>query len=263
MVYDYVFVILVYRNTTDLIDFFKSFKLQHSKVIVVNSFFDKESEDEFRLIAMCNNADFISIPNKGYGFGNNRGCQYAIDNFDFSYLVISNADILIENYLPISGLPTNAIIAPEIRTLRGKNQNPYSVYCNKTMDGLKYWLLKSNKKALLLLLFAFIRLSREFFLLYSKIIKRRIRRVSSAHGAHFLIDKKSLMRIKPLYNERMFLFCEEEHLAKLAKHYEIPIYYMCDIKVLHKEDGSIGISNINLNKALIKSYIEFYKYWYL
>ena len=95
MEYDFVFVVLVYRNTKDLEDFFCSLKVPYSKVVVVNSFFDDKTEQEFQSIAQRNRADFISVPNKGYGFGNNTGCRYALENYKFKYLVISNADIEI------------------------------------------------------------------------------------------------------------------------------------------------------------------------
>ena len=64
MKYDFIFIVLVYRNTKDLKDFFDSYNLANSKVIVVNSFYDKESECEFKNIAEANNADFLSVPNK-------------------------------------------------------------------------------------------------------------------------------------------------------------------------------------------------------
>lgn len=87
MKYDFVFVVLVYRNTRDLKDFFSSLLLSAVKVIVVNSFYDKESECEFKNIAEANNADFLSVPNKRYGTGNNRGVDYALTHYDFKSIV--------------------------------------------------------------------------------------------------------------------------------------------------------------------------------
>lgn len=99
MIYDFIFVVLVYRNTSDLVDFFASLKLERTRVIVVNSFYDKESELQFKQIAESNHADFLSVPNKGYGAGNNRGVEYALKHYDFKYLVISNADVEIKNWI--------------------------------------------------------------------------------------------------------------------------------------------------------------------
>ena len=71
--YRVVFVVLVYRNTQDLRDFFKYNDTKDSHTIVVNSYYDEQTENEFKKIASKAEADFISVPNKGYGAGNNAG----------------------------------------------------------------------------------------------------------------------------------------------------------------------------------------------
>ena len=43
-VYDFVFVVLVYRNTADLHDFFAALKVANSKVVVVNSYYDDNTQ---------------------------------------------------------------------------------------------------------------------------------------------------------------------------------------------------------------------------
>lgn len=122
MKFDIVFVVLVYRNIRDLRDFFNSNEIPDSKTIVVNSFYDDESECEFKEIAESNQADFLSVPNKGYGAGNNRGIDYALSNYDFNYLIVSNADITISRFRKdlIDKFP-NAVLAPKILTLNNKN----------------------------------------------------------------------------------------------------------------------------------------------
>ena len=96
--FDIVFVVLVYRNTQDLVDFFKSNQISRSKTIVVCSHYNDDTDTRFSEIARINLADFIVVPNKGYGYGNNKGCEYALSNYDFKYLIISNADIKIEQF---------------------------------------------------------------------------------------------------------------------------------------------------------------------
>ena len=85
---DFIFVVLVYRNIDDLKDFFDHFTIPNSKVVVINSFYDKNSESSLKNIAEENDADFISVPNKGYGAGNNRGIEYVLNNYDFKYKYI-------------------------------------------------------------------------------------------------------------------------------------------------------------------------------
>lgn len=96
VIYDFVFIVQVYRNTEDLEDFFHSLGVPNAKVIVVNSFYDEASESDFRKLTVQYAADFISVPNKGYGAGNNVGVKHAQKHYSFKYLIISNADIKIE-----------------------------------------------------------------------------------------------------------------------------------------------------------------------
>ena len=120
--FDIIFVVLVYRNTQDLKDFFAHFACENAKVIVVESYFSESCSSEFKDIAKGNNADFISVPNKGYGAGNNTGCEYALKKYDFNYLVISNADIIIQHFdMSIIEEHKDSIIAPKILNLKGKN----------------------------------------------------------------------------------------------------------------------------------------------
>ena len=85
--------------------------------------------------------------------------------------------------------------------------------------------------------------------------------VFSAHGAFFIIPSDILRTLHPLYNERMFLFVEEEHVAMLAKEKNISIYYDSSIVIKHKEDGSVSFLK-DSNSIMETSYMEFYRYWF-
>ena len=66
--YKYIFVILVYRNTGDLVECLESIKAKVSsyKSIVVNAYYDEASKLEVERIASIYQCDFINIENKGY-----------------------------------------------------------------------------------------------------------------------------------------------------------------------------------------------------
>lgn len=125
---DIVFIVLTYRNSKDLESFFISAQNNienNYNVIVVNSFYDKESSDRIQKIAGQNGALFINVENKGYGYGNNRGIEYALKTFKFHYLVVSNPDIMIQQFsLDSLKGAENAVIGPRITTMRGRIQNP-------------------------------------------------------------------------------------------------------------------------------------------
>lgn len=259
--YDFVFVVLVYKNVQDLKDFFANFKVKKSRVIVVNSFYDKASETEFSNIAELNNADFITIPNRGYGFGNNRGCEYALRNYQFQFLVISNADVIIEKInADLLNNYRNAIIAPNIYDKKGKKQNPANPYMSPIWYSyLMYVVFQKGWRRALLFCSIYSRIAKiSFFLLHKFFDKRRI---FAAHGAFLIIPKKVLKTLYPIYDERMFLFCEEPHLGMLARKNNINTYYVPEIIIHHKEDGSMSVANIDIFEKTKESYKIYYNNW--
>lgn len=257
--YDFVFVVLVYRNTKDLEDFFSTLTLPSAKVIVVNSFYNEESRKQFETIAKAHDADFLNVENKGYGYGNNRGCEHALQHYQFKYLIISNADIEIKK-LDISMLSQyeNSIIAPNIQTLTGKRQNPFMPYYLPWLDSIKNWIYKHDLRWMLLVMAIQSRLTREFYLLIHRWGKKTI---YAAHGSFIIFSFEVIQALCPIYNERMFLFSEEEHLAQKAKRAGIPIYYEPTILIKHKEDGSTSAITDQF-VYFRSSYIEYYSTWY-
>ena len=258
---DFVFVVLVYRNTQDLKDFFESLTTPNNKVIVVNSFYDEESEKEFRRIAEANNADFLSVPNKGYGAGNNRGIEYALAHYDFKYLIISNADIIIR-HLDVASLNSSAkaIWAPSIHTLSGKQQNPHMPFHCSLIDKLKYYYFKKNNWNVIMFFCALNKLFRLSFLGLIRFFNSN--KIYSAHGSFVIIPKRVLEKLVPLYDENVFLFTEEENLAMNAKSHSIATYFIPKVKIQHKEDGSTSSISDKQRDITRESFITFYEKWH-
>ena len=258
--YSIIFVVLVYRNTSDLLDFFKSNHIGDSHTIVVNSYYDEETEAKFKSIALQYHADFLSVPNKGYGFGNNRGIEFALSHYKFRYLIISNADIEIENF-NINDLQqyNESIIAPRIVSLDGKEQNPCAPYGPIKMEAfLRNVVYKNRHTNLIWLFFIWSRLKKELF----HIIYPLQKRIFAAHGAFVIIPYNIINKLVPLYNERMFLFNEEAHLGKLAKKNGIATIYVPSIVIRHKEDGSMKVASVDVFEMERLSYIEYYNKWF-
>ena len=261
MIYDFIFVVLVYRNTSDLVDFFASLKLERTRVIVVNSFYDEESELQFKQIAESNHADFLSVPNKGYGAGHNRGVEYALKHYDFKYLVISNADVEIKK-LDFAELEKygDGIFAPKILTLSGKNQNPSCPFIPSLLtERYKKWCYFGNHRKLMWLYYISSRLKKCIYYIFWKC--RRC--VFSAHGAFVIFSKDTAKKLFPFYLETMFLFNEEEHLGRLARLHGIKTFYIPEIIINHKEDGSMKIAEIHKFEPLKQqSFAVYYDYWF-
>ena len=77
--YKYVFIVLTYRNVEDVRGFLKSLEncTESYKTIIVNSFFDEKCKNEIEKVALQYECDFVNVPNKGYGAGNNFGIELA------------------------------------------------------------------------------------------------------------------------------------------------------------------------------------------
>lgn len=261
--YDFIFIVLVYRNIHDLVQFFDCFTVPNSKVIVVNSYYDEKTKNEFEEIAKANSAIFLNRPNGGYGAGNNYGVDYAIKNFEFDYLVISNADVMIEKFL-ISDIfhYKNEIIAPQIIAKCGRNQNPNMPYILPRWDeNFRYWCYKNNHSILIYLSYAISRVRKILFNL-SILGNSSAKKIYSAHGCFIIFPYMVIKKLHPLFNPEMFLFHEELHLAKMAQKQGISTIYNSNIKIRHKEDGSISFlseKDFDLSK---QSYLVYYDYWY-
>lgn len=261
--YDFIFIVLVYRNTDDVIEFIDSVRdtTKNSRIIIVNSYYNDNSMKKVREIAHRYDCDFINVENKGYSYGNNEGISYASQKYQYKYLVISNPDIIIRKFIfdpDCDGL--GDIIAPHITTTTGKKQNPMIVKQSKSSEWLIYTGFKYH-----------IRL-----FLFSGIILNKIKRyidmrhrssflaypIYCAHGSFVLLSSHAIEKLGPRpYDENMFLFAEESVLAYKAQEHGLKTLFFPNIRVYHKEDGSVKLSNISVNQELAKSNIYFYEHY--
>ncbi|MDD6292259.1 MAG: hypothetical protein PUA71_00245, partial [Eubacteriales bacterium] len=99
MNYDFVFVVLVYKNSDDLRKFIKNIdsKFTNYRIIVINAHYSDDIDNKVKIIAEKNECDFINIENKGYGYGNNVGIKYAEKNYKYQYIIIANPDTIVKS----------------------------------------------------------------------------------------------------------------------------------------------------------------------
>ena len=238
--YELVFVVLVYRNIDVLRQFFSTLTLSCGyRVIVVNSFFNQETEDACRALSDEYDADFISVPNKGFGAGNNRGCSYVMDHYRYRFLILSNSDVIIRDISCLMQMEEQmAVYAADIRMENGHRQNPHlpfkvGLYL-KLLDLSYKW--KSN--VLMNVAFAFNRVLRELVLAWTKMNGGRIIRIFSAHGSFIVMTYQASQVLNPIFHEGMFLYNEELYLAHRCRMLRIPVYYVPRLKIIHMEGAS-------------------------
>lgn len=259
--YEYVFCILTYRNTEDIKECLCSIKSNVSsyKVVIVNSYYDEDSKASFEEIAVRNGCDFINVPNKGYGAGNNAGIKYIKETYDYEYLIISNPDIIIEKF-DMGGLPEGPkVVAPLITTIKGKNQNPYWIVKNDVAERMLYSSMKNGDKVSYITSIAMNKILREVGLLLFKISRKSSRRVYGAHGSFMILSREVINSFERLFDENMFLFAEESLLAHEFEKRGIPVILIKTVQIKHKEDGSVSLSDINENAIARESIIYYYE----
>ena len=262
-----VLIVLCYRETEDIKSMLRSIQGKRDSigVILVNSFYDEATMKTLQKTAIENNCDFINIENKGYGFGNNRGIEYANAHYEYKYLGICNPDIEFNN-LPLdifSEELSNSIIAPQIKTRTEKEQNPYYYSHLQLVDWLKFIGFQKNNSFLYYVGVAINKLYRVTRSIFEKVFHIKRTKIYACHGSCFFIGHKAIDKIGLPYNEEMFLFHEEEHLARVAHSKNISTIFVKDINIIHFEDGSsMDIKKEGtIPKYMRQSYITYYNYW--
>lgn len=255
-----IFIVLVYGNYRDLKRFNASipFDSKDYKLVVVDSFKNVKSTSEGKSICEEIGAEFITVGNKGYGTGNNAGIIYA-QKYNYDYLFISNPDVEIKSLI-LEHIGENEIIGPKVITDSGKNQNPY--YYKKEIVGFK--LLKkyafSGKNFWYYLYLINNKISKTFqWLISNKQVHKNL--VYALHGSFYGMRKNTLTKMIPMFNEEMFLYSEEDHVAELAKSHNINMIYDSDWVIHHHEDGSGYLKNKIKNKIIQESLKAFFEKW--
>lgn len=263
---DVAFVVLTYRNDVDLQNFINSAKKticdMEYKIIVVNSFYDRDSEENIKEIALRNDCDFFSIENKGYSYGNNRGIEYVNLKYEYEYLVISNPDIVLERF-SIKELEKfkGKIIGPKIINAKGKQQNPLLYMKNPISMRLIYLGFKRDVVLLLKTGTAINRIQREICKYIAMINKKTSYKVYALHGSFVIFSRAALKKIGHPYDENMFLFGEESVLADVAEKNGIESFVCENLKVLHKEDGSMNFEKEHVYMNLKNANIYYYEHY--
>ena len=260
---DIVFITLIYRNYYDLIDLSESLSENvdcQYNVIVVDAYFDDKTSDSIKSYTQKYKFEYIQTPNKGYGYGNNRGIEYANKHFIYNYIVVCNPDTILKSKLNLINLSKYGdCVAPRISTKTGKKQNPYWPYENKLSELLIYRGYKNNLSFLIYSGVALNKILRGIFITLNYLSLGRISHIYACHGSFVIMKENFLKGCNFSYDENIFLYYEEAYLANFVKKSGKIADYVKDINFFHKEDGSMNIANIIEYPYLKKSYEYYYE----
>ena len=193
-----------------------------------------------------------SEKNGGYDYGNNFGIRYLQNlNEEYDYYIISNPDIsvteeAIKHCLEVAENDSKiGVIAPR---MFNKDNNPIR---RSSWKMRTFWLDVVHSTRVLEMIFYKILRNGEYS---SKDYEKEILEVEAISGAFFVIKAKVLNEIG-LFDEEVFLFYEEDILAKMLSEKKYKTISLNSEKFIHYESQTIG-KTFNYYKKMRQLFIS-------
>lgn len=190
----------------------------------------------------------LNDENRGYSAGNNVGLRIA-EQLGATYVVIANPDIrlpsddvvvrLVLSLLKYSGA---AVIGPAILDSSGNHQNP--MYEPSPYEEAFFPILKK------------IQQRKVEHYLREKLDSSHPKKVEKVHGSFFLARLADFQSIG-LFDENVFLYCEEAILAKRLQARHRELIFDPSIRVMH-ERGDKARGNVSLYLTSRNYYLKRY-----
>lgn len=193
-----------------------------------------------------------SEKNGGYDYGNNFGIRYLQNlNEEYDYYIISNPDIFvteeaIKHCLEVAENDSKiGVIAPR---MFNKDNNPIR---RSSWKMRTFWLDVVHSTRVLEMIFYKILRNGEYS---SKDYEKEILEVEAISGAFFVIKANVLNEIG-LFDEDVFLFYEEDILAKMLSEKKYKTISLNSEKFIHYESQTIG-KTFNYYKKMRQLFIS-------
>lgn len=244
-----------YKTTIDFINQIKDYNVLDLIVVVDNASTDKSYD---KLIKY--ESDKIKIvrcdENKGYNGGNNVGCKYVISKYKHCNIIISNPDIIV----------SEDTIKEMVRVSKNKDIAIVSTYIMEDNYLNRGYKLPSP------CIDSLLNLPFTYRICKRKIGNNNIRFYPESHynsdisivdavlGCFFLIKSDIITNID-YFDENVFLYAEEDILAKIIKNMNKKVVVLNNYVVIHNHSISINKSFNEVKKVKLsnKSKIYFHK----
>ena len=242
-------IILNYNDYKTVIEYISQIKNYKSidKILIV----DNCSTDESYKILLKYKSNKIEViktnKNKGYAYGNNFGIHYLENSKEYyEYITISNPDVLIDELTIkelLSYLDKNdniAIASPTMYTNNGQ-RSILAAWKERKLDSdvtdSCEWLAKLHKKTHV-----------ECYNINK--FKNNIFYVDCVPGSFFIIKHDVLKKVN-YFDEKTFLYYEEDILCKKIKNIGYKVALLNNVKYIHYESTSINKNIKSLRKFII------------
>lgn len=233
------FIVLNYNGfveTDKLLQSFRKWDLDKFpfRVIVVDN---ASTDDSFsRLKKIYSNTEYIDVINSqyngGYSYGNNYGARYAINKYRPGYLAIVNPDVefdqetvseLLKTFLVNNRI---ALCAPVMKSTGGK----YSIYAQKLpryVDDLYACAIRNKPKSIIKEGYSTLDKNGTYIL------------TDMLPGSFFLVRTDYFSKVG-MFDEHVFLYCEERILGKKIKDAGLKAILRADLFYVHAHSVTIS-----------------------
>ena len=240
-----------YESVKQLIDNIKNYKCI-DKVVIVDNNSDLRNKAGIRNLISEKVEVIENSLNKGFSYAINIGAKKLINDLGECKLIISNADIIIEKEIDLVGL------------LNCLNQEDIGVVAPTVVEGNNLnrgWKNPTPKiDALMNLVYVHRKIRKKYVMYNEEHYNDRISYVDVVSGCFFLMRSNVLESINYL-DENVFLYYEENILAKKIKNINKKIMVVNDIRIIHNHSVSIdkNIKKIKKLKLQKQSQVYFQK----
>ena len=236
------------ESVTNLINNIKTYSVL-DKIIIVDNNSKKEIVDELKKLENKKIEIVLNNDNKGFSYAINIGCKKLIQELGKCNLIISNADIEInkeedlEKLLKYLDNEEFGVVAPTV--LENGNLN-------------RGWKNPTPILDILMNLVYVHRIVRKKHIFYNnEHYNNSYSIVDVVSGCFFLIRSDTLEKIN-MFDENVFLYYEENILAKKIKNINKKIIVINDIKIKHNHSVSIDKNIKKIKKLKLQKKSEYY-----
>ena len=227
-----------YDTTKDMIKQIKNYKCLNYILVVDNNSSDNSYDKLLKL--QENNIEVIKTDkNKGYAYGNNYGVKYLDNKYKIDNIIISNPDVIV----------SEDTIKKLIEDLKNnKNISLISPIVEEKGKLSRGWKLPHFKEDLISNINYFHKYANKLMEYNEDHYKNKIVKVEATHGCFFMIRMKDFKKVD-FFDEKTFLYYEENILGKKLKDNDMGVYVDTSLKVIH-----------NLSVSVDKTYNSIKKY---
>lgn len=254
-------VVLNYNDADTTIQFLKKVEEYNivDKVLIVDNCSTDDSLQKFQRINSPKVIITQTSHNGGYGAGNNYGIQYLYSHFHPEYILLSNPDVIVDE----------SVISSMVNFLTDHKDYaivaPFMLDSNNRKQFNTAFRVPEIKEYMLSLGVLYSKFVKPFYYKGLKNETSGFKQVGSVSGSMFAMRTDSMIQYG-MYDENIFLYCEEVVLGIKMKQAGQKIGLLLDKSFIHNHSVSINKSYKSqvakrrlLNKSKLYVISHYYK----